>query len=183
MSIGAKVKHEVRSIALVTLYFATWLGLLMLIKVLLLAEYKIEFNKWSMALIGALILAKVVLVLDHVSLGTWVRRRPAWVEVAARTLLYSLGVMVVIVIEHGIEKRHEDGGFINAVGAAFRSSDTPRVAVNIICVSGALLVYNAFAAVRHKLGAGILRRVFLEPLPDEPAQDSARDHSQARETT
>ena len=86
----------------------------------MLAEYQIEFRHYSMALVGALILAKVVLLLEHVSLGAWVRVQPAWVDIALRTVLYSIGVLVVMTLEKGFEGRHEHGSFGNAVGAALQ---------------------------------------------------------------
>jgi len=75
VSLQQKLKDEIKAVAITTLYFATWLGLLVLLKKLILEEYQIEFHGLSVALVGALVLAKVVLVLEHVSLGTWVRSR------------------------------------------------------------------------------------------------------------
>jgi len=49
----------------------------MLIQVILLEKYKIEFDGVSMAFIGALIVAKVILILENVNLGSLVRKKPA----------------------------------------------------------------------------------------------------------
>lgn len=49
-----------------TIYFAAWLSLLILLKVLVLEEYHIRFRGLSTVVVGALVLAKVVLVLEHV---------------------------------------------------------------------------------------------------------------------
>ncbi len=76
MNITQKIVHEIKAVTVVTIYFCCWLSALLLIKHLLLAEYKIVFVDYSMALIGALILAKVVLVLECVPLGAWVQARP-----------------------------------------------------------------------------------------------------------
>jgi len=115
----------IRDILLAALYFALWIGTLILIKSLILEEYHIEFHHYSMALVGALILSKVVLILEHVSLGAWVRSRPAWVGVILRTLLCAVGVLIVLVLEKGIEGRHEHGGFDGAVEAALQGADAP----------------------------------------------------------
>jgi hypothetical protein len=77
MNIKHKLKDEIKAVGLTTLYFATWIGVLVVLKQLVLEEYRIQFNGLSMALVGALILAKVVLVLEHVPLGGWIRTRPA----------------------------------------------------------------------------------------------------------
>jgi hypothetical protein len=168
MSLQQKLKHELKAVGLATLYFGVWIGALMILKTLVLAEYRIAFHGWSLALFGALILAKVVLVLEHVSLGAWVRARPAWVDVVLRTALYALGVLVVLVFEKAFDGRHEHGGFVPSLTEGFRHVEVHHVWVNTICLSGALFGYNVLSVVRRHLGVSGLRRMFLEPLPPEP---------------
>ena len=153
-----------------TLYFSSWLVVLVVIKQLILAEYQIEFTGISKALVGALILAKVVIVLEHVSLGVWVRVQAAWVDMVLRTVIYALGVLLVILLERGIEGRHEYGGFGPALRALFEQSDIYHVWTNVIVLSAALLVYNMLAVVRRRLGKGGLLRFFTAPLPKEWVQ-------------
>jgi hypothetical protein len=147
------------------LYFAVWIGSLFLLKHLLLAEYDIAVYGWSAAIIGVLVLSKVVLILEHVPLGSWVRRQPAWVDVILRTALYSLGVVVVLALEHGIKGARTHGGFTNALAAALKETNQHHILANTLCITGALLVYNALAVVRVRLGEGGLRHAFLRPLP------------------
>jgi len=170
MSAGAKLKEELRKLALAMLYFASWIGGLVLLKSLILAEYDIEFRQWSAILVGSLVLAKVVLILEHVPLGAWTRNRPAYVDLIARTLLYSLGVFVVLLLEKSFEGRQEAGGFGAALAGLFRDADMPHVWANTICLSGALFGYNALAIVRRYLGEGGLVRLFLSPLPEQPPE-------------
>ena len=164
MNIREKLKHELKAVGLAMLYFGCWIFALLLLKQLILAEYKIAVHGFSLALVGALILSKVVLILEHAPLGAWVRVRPAWVDVILRTGLYSFGVAVVLVLEKGFEGRHEHGGFGPAVAALFQKADAHHVWVNTMCLSGALLGYNPLTVVRRHLGKGGLMRVFLTPL-------------------
>jgi hypothetical protein len=167
VSLQQKLKDEIKAVALATLYFATWIGVLMVLKVLVLEEYRIEFHAWSLVLAGALILAKVVLVLEHVPLGAWIRTRPAWVDVIVRTVLYGLGVVVVLLLEKAFEGRHEHGGFVSSLLLVFQHAEIHHVWVNAICLSGALLGYNALSVIRRHLGEGGLIRLFLSPLPEK----------------
>jgi|1_EtaG_2_1085319.scaffolds.fasta_scaffold01724_7 hypothetical protein len=168
MSFGQKLMHEIREVAVTTLYFAVWIGVLMVLKVLILAEYQIEFKGLSLVLVGAMVLAKVVLVLEHVPLGSLTRKQPAWVDVLVRTALYSLGVFVVLVLEKAFEGRHEHGGFGPSLMSLFQRADADHVWANAIALCGALLVYNCFYVVKRRLGAGQIARLFLLPLPEEP---------------
>jgi hypothetical protein len=165
MSLQQKLKHELKAVGVAALYFGSWIAALVVLKQLVLAEYQIAFHGLSLALVGALVLSKVVLILEHVSLGAWIRTQPAWVDVVLRTALYSFGVAVVLVLEKGFEARHEHGGFGPAVAALLQKRDIHHVWVNTICLSGALFGYNLLSVVRRHLGEKGLRRMFLSPLP------------------
>ncbi len=165
MSLTSKLKHELKAVGIAMLYFGAWIGALLLVKQLVLAEYAIAFRHYSLALVGALILSKVVLILEHVPLGAWVRTRPAWVDVMLRTALYSIGVAVVLVLERGFEGRHEYGGIGAAIRGLFKQADAPHVLVNTLCLSAALFFYNVLTVVRHELGAGGLSRLFFRSRP------------------
>lgn len=167
MSFRQKLTKEIKKIALSTLYFATWLGVLVAVKQLILAEYRIEFHGLSMALLGALVLAKVVLVLEHVPLGAWIQKQPVLIDVILRTALYTLGVFVVLLLEKTFEGRRDQGGFGPALIAVFQQANVYHVWANLICMSGALFGYNALAVIRGQLGEGGLIRLFLSP-PEEP---------------
>ena len=168
-----KVKKELVSVVVLTLYFLTWLGFLMLLKYLLLANYRIEFSGISVAVVGALVLAKVVLVLEYVPLGTWVRSQAAWVDVLLRTLLYTWGVFIVLVAEKGLEERHQYGGFVKAVIALFEKVEIYHLWMSLICVSAALLSYNVLSVIHKNLGKGAILRMLLSPLPAQEASSEA----------
>lgn len=170
MTLPPRLTRELAALGLAALYFGCWLSGLLLLKQLVLAEYQIRFSGLSLALMGTLVLSKVVLLLEHVPLGEWVRRRPAWVDVVLRTALYALGVLVVLLLEKAFEGRHEYGGFVASLQAVFHHADIHHVWLNSLCLSAALLGYNILSVVRRRLGKGELLRMFLTPLPDEPAR-------------
>lgn len=167
MSLKQSLKREFHELALASAYFGVWIGALVLLKKLVLLEYKISFRGLSVVVVGTLVLSKVVLILAHVPLGAWVRTRAAWVEILVRTALYSVGVFVVLLVEKAFEGRHEHGGFGRSLASVFQHPDIPQVFATTICVGGALLGYNMLSAVRRQLGAGSLRRIFLRPLSPE----------------
>lgn len=165
MSIPEKIREEVASIGLTTLFFATWFAVLVLLKWLVLAEYSIEFTDVSIVLVGALIVAKVVVVLDKVPIDAWTRNRPAFVHVFVRTALYGFGILVVLLLEKAFESRHEYGGFIPALRQVFSHQDVPHVLAATIGVTGALLMFNALLVIQRYLGEGGILKLFLSPLP------------------
>jgi len=171
MSVRQKLRDELKALSVTFGFFTGVLGFLVLLKKLALAEYQIEFRGLAVALMGALVLSKVVLVLEHVSLGAWVRSRPAWVDVVLRTALYSLGVVAVLLLEKGFEGRHEHGGLLPALMSVFHDADSHHVWINTLVVSGALLIYNVLSVVRRHLGEWGILRLLRSPLPDEHEAD------------
>ena len=162
-----KILNELKVIVLLALYFAAWIAGMMLIKYLILAEYHIKINDISMILVGALILSKSVLILEHVPLGNWISSQPAWLEVVLRTLLYVFGVFVVLLLEKAFEGRHEHHGFIASLESVFEHKDIYHVWLNFICVSGALFFYNIFSVIQRNLGTKAFIKIFITPLPEE----------------
>lgn len=172
-ALGRRIREELRAVFITTTYFACWVGWLSLIKHLLLAEYTVAVYSWTAAIIGTLLLSKVVLVLERVPLGRRVRAGPPWVEVALRTVLYMLGVIAVLIVEAGVRGWREHGGFGPAVAAAFAEREARHMTVNATTIGASLLLYNTIAVVRRRLGRGALIRMLLEPVPDEPPSRSA----------
>ena len=165
MSFKQKLIEELKEVAITTLYFAIWLGVLILVKKLILAEYHIQFGGLSLVLVGSLILAKVVLILEHVPLGEWISRRPAMYDVVVRTTFYAFGVLVVLLLEKAFEARHEYGGFLAALGRIFQHRDIPHVWANTLCIAGALFMFNVLTVVQEHLGERGLGRLFLSTPP------------------
>jgi hypothetical protein len=165
MSLKGKVIHELKSVLLVTLFFMAWLGILMAIKILILDSYNIDFIGFSKVLISAMILAKVVLILEHVPMGSWLRDKPAFIDVLLRTLLYATGTLVVLILEKAFESRHEHGGIGPAMLKVFQQRDIPHMWANTIAVTFALFFYNLLSLINRHVGSGGLFRVMLSPPP------------------
>jgi hypothetical protein len=162
MSLGDKLKHEVRSVLLTTSYFGAWFGALVGLKTLVLAEHQIELHGLTMALLGALLVAKVVLVLEHVPIGARIQRTAPWVDVVSRTGLYAAGTFVALSAERAFEARHAHGGFGKALAALVGGAEVHHLLATTICVAAALYVFNAYSALRGSLE---LLRIFTTPQP------------------
>jgi hypothetical protein len=174
MSLQERLGEEIKAVALTTLYFAVWFGVLIVLKELLLAEYRIEVRGLSLALVGALVVAKVVLLMEHVPLGQWVRKHAAVFDVILRTLVYAVGVLVVLLVEKAFAARHESGGFSRSLIQVFQHREIHHVWANTIAVACALLGFNALAVLRRRIGDKQLTQLFLAS-PARAGEDEARN--------
>jgi len=160
-----KVIHEIIVIARTATYFAIVFLFMMVMKKLSLEDYNIEFTGVSQALIGALIMSKVILLLELVKPTPWVQRQPAVVYVMLRTFTYTLGVLVVVLLEKIYESRHKADGFGNIASYVFTHRDIYHVWANTLAVSASIFFFNAFAVVQRLLGKnGLAKLYFSVPL-------------------
>ncbi len=156
-----KLLHEIKSIARISSYFAVVFLLMMVMKKLYLEDYDIAFTGISQALIGALIMAKVIVLVDLISFGEWLKRLPAIYDVVFRTIIYTLGVVIVIILEKAFENRHKVSGFGDAISYVFSHRDIYHVWAQTIGVSLSLLAYNAFTIFQMRMGEKGVARLFL----------------------
>lgn len=162
---------EIRAVLITTLFFFCWFGGLMVIKVLLLREYNIEFTGLSIVLVAALVIAKVVLLLEYVPLP-FTKNKPAWVEVMARTFLYLAGVFVIMSLEKSFEARHEYGGLWEAYKNIWHQANVYHLWANTICVFGALLSFNFWSVIKMNFGEGIIWKLLTSKIPESVEKDS-----------
>ncbi len=176
MSIKEKLVHELKWLGIITLYFAMWIGSILLVKKLMLAQYGIHFSALALALIGTILLAKVVLLMEYIPVEAWVPNQPAIVPVLLRTLLYALGVLVVLTIEKAFEARHEYGSFARALVRIYEHPEYSRVLANTICLGWALLGFNILSVVRRHLGKNGLRQMFFTR-PESRGEEIVRNEA------
>ena len=165
--LARRLADEATSIGVTTAFFAAWFLALMGLKTLVLEEYQIRFSGVATALVGALVAAKVVILLEHVPLFGPVERAPAWVRVVARTALYTLAVLAAAALERAFETRVERGGFGPALAALVEETHWPHLATTVAGAGSALFFFNAMSVVRRHVGRDGLRRMFAEPVPAE----------------
>src|SRR5664279_5636771 len=156
-----KVLHESIVIARTATYFAIFFIFMIVMKKLTLRDYDIKFTGLSQALIGALILSKVVLLMEMISLGAWVQRQPPIVDTILRTLLYSIGVLVVVVLEKAFEARHKVDGFSNAIAYVLDRRDVYHVWANTLGAAVSIFFFNVFTIVQRLLGKNGMYKLFF----------------------
>jgi len=162
MSFIEKVKHELKEVGIVTLYFLVCFGILLLLKKPFLAEYKVEFNALSAAVIGVLVIGKVVIILDKTAIGNRFRQsHAAYVDVFYRSLVYTFFVALVVAAEKVFHASHETDGFVSAVLHALEKTDINHFWATVIGVFLSFVGFNVLSTINRHLGKGELVRLFF----------------------
>src|SRR5258708_5673757 len=110
--IKQKVVHELIDYWVTFLYLAFFFGAFAWYRRLILAQYGISYLHYGIAVIEALVLAKVVLIGDALHLGRRHEEKPLIIPTLYKALIFCLFVEVFTVLEHVIE------GLISGAGAA-----------------------------------------------------------------
>ena len=89
-------------VGLITAYFFTCFLIFIIIKKLILFEYKITFYGWSSALFGALVIGKAVFFIDKMPIHNWLKKLKPIHEILFKALVYTVLVFSVSLIEKTI---------------------------------------------------------------------------------
>lgn len=116
MGMLAVVKREAQHTGGVALYLLFCFGIFATLKKLFLATYQIEFSVLVPAVIGALTLAKVVVLLDLTPVATRLdTRHPIWLATLYKTLFYCAVSAPVLFAERVWHAYRETGALGEAV--------------------------------------------------------------------
>ena len=99
-SISEKLKHELRELIPVTLFFFAAFQLLAVTDALILRQYGIKISVFLGATLAALVIAKVVLLTDHFALVNRFPHKPLIYNVVWKTLIYFVAWLALRYAEH-----------------------------------------------------------------------------------
>ena len=161
MTVSERIRRELREIGLVTLYFLSCFLIFLSLKKLLLAEYHLEVTILQTAVIGALVVAKVVVLLEKTSFGGRFRSASLFAHVVWRSLSYTAVVFAVTLAERLFDFYRESSALTEALSRAWEGKDFHHFLAMNLCVGLSFLIYNCFAEIDRHLGEGGLRKLFF----------------------
>jgi hypothetical protein len=144
--------HEAKLVALITAYFLVCFGTIGLLKTLFLAEYDVQFAGIAKAAIGALVIAKVVIILDKTKLGNRFEAHAVWSSVLYRSFVYSLFTAGVLVLEKLFHAWRHGAEYGHVLQEALASADGDRALATTICVFVSFVGYNLLSEIGRIVG-------------------------------
>ena len=101
VSIKAKAIDETKRFLLMSFYLWVLFAVLNLHKTVVLAQDHINYEEWGLALVNALVLAKVMLVAEDLKLGSRFKHRPLIYSVLWSSFVFSVVLIGFHIVEHG----------------------------------------------------------------------------------
>lgn len=156
-SVKEIVWHEVRELLPPAIYFFFMLNAMAFSKKLMLEEYGIPFKSFVVATVGALVMAKVILIVGVLPFMEPFRKVPITYNVLWKTVWYFLVALVVQLLEYAIPNYWKHGN----LGMAFADLRWPQFWAVQIWSFLLFLIFCTFRAIFVTLGAERSRELFF----------------------
>ena len=156
-----KVRHELIEYAFNVVYLTLVFAAFTQYRRFLLAEYSITYTNYWLALIGALILGKVIMIGSVFRLGRWLEHKPLIVPTIYKALLFCVFVAVFRVVEYAIRGLLRGDGPAKALGEFFAQKGMDEVLANSLVVFVALIPFFAVKELGRVLGRERVAALFF----------------------
>lgn len=162
-----RLKKEISEAVPAFVFFFCAFNLIAFTRALVLAEYGIQISTFVNATIGALIVAKVVLLVDLLPFVNRFPDKPLIYNVAWKTVIYLLAAFVVRYLEHLIDFTRELGSVALANRHMLEEFVWPHFLAVHIWLFVFLLMYCTLRELIRVLGRERVRAMFFGPVrPD-----------------
>ena len=155
-------KRELREVLAISGVFFVIFVLFLLLKKVIMDDYKVDLYILSTALVGSLIIAKVVLIFDLLPLTRKTDRLLNIFRVFFRSLIYIAGYLIFTFLEHLVRGLTSGESFPAAVGSTLQTMQTPAFIISFVGVLIAFLLFNAFWIIRSSIGPAALFAMFFK---------------------
>ena len=153
----------------VLFFFVALMMILALLK-LFVSQYSIEFYAFSKAAVGALIMGKVVLLMDWAESGRRVSAYPRIVVIAGKTSIYGLAVVTLGIGERMIHSYRRTGDFRDAASLVIANANLDRFLGCVLLISLVVSAYLAMEEINRAMGKGALFTLFFRPPSTDPPE-------------
>jgi len=158
-----KLREEIHELIPPTLYFFVTLHIIAFVRVLMLKGTGINLATSTSVTLGALILAKAVVLADLLPFINRYPDRPLVWNIAWKTFVYLLAATLLHYLERLIEFWRAAGGFVAGNEKMLAEQVWPHFWAEQIFIGLVILVYCTMAELARVLGAGRMRAMFLGP--------------------
>ena len=163
--IAATVKREFLEILPAVIFFALLFNIVAYTWALMLQQYSISLTVSAGATILALVVAKVILVVDLFPFVDRFRDRPVIYNVLWRTFLYSLVALFIAYLEEFIPSVWADHDIVAANRAVFEEFAWQKFAAVHIWLTLGIFMYCTATEIASSLGRKQFHELLFEPRP------------------
>lgn len=161
----ARLKRELIEVIPPAVFFFVAFQVIAYTRALMLKEHGIEVSTFMAATIGALIVAKVVLIVDLLPFVNRFPEKPLIYNIVWKTAIYLIASLLVRYVEHLIPFLREYRDLAIANRRLFEEVVWPRFWAIQIWLFVLFFVYCSLRELVRVLGRERVRRIFFGPMP------------------
>jgi len=158
--LGAFVAREVREVLPATILFLCLFHMIALTKAVALGDYSRSALRATTATVGALIVAKAILIVEALPISRRFARHRA-MHLLWKTLLFGAVALLFRFVEELIELASKQGGVAAATKVMFREIVWPLFWVLALWVLGGLLFYTLTSELVRTVGPEKVKAIFF----------------------
>jgi hypothetical protein len=148
----ARVKHEIGKILAAAVFFSTGFCLIHVSNRLLTAGSTVELASLSRAIIGGLIVAKVLSIVDLLPFVHAFPGRPLVLNIVWKTWFYVAGGVIFLYVEPFLKDLVKGAGLFASHSRAWQELMMPRTWATLIWVAMLLAVFVSFQELSRVIG-------------------------------
>ena len=158
--IGAVVAKEIREALPATIFFLFLFHMIALTKAVSLDDYSLTALRATGATVGALLVAKAILVVEALPIATLYAGQRV-MHVLWKTLLYSMVVLLFRVVEEILPLVAKHGGLGPAAAAMYREVSWPLFGVLALWILGGLFLYCLASELVRAIGPDRVKEILF----------------------
>jgi fumarate reductase subunit D len=162
LTVGGRLKGLFWEMLPPVLFFFIPLMLIFLVLKLLALQYEIHFYAFARAAIGALVLGKVILLMEMAERKSAPSSYPRAIVVALKTVIYAIAVFLFEFGERIAHAWYDQGSLHEGLAMVKTNANIDRFLALLILVCMIIAMYLAMEEISHAMGEGALTRLFFK---------------------
>lgn len=171
----AKAKEEVRKILVVAVFFSAGFCLILASNRLLTEGSRVELASLSRAILGGLIVAKVLLSVDLLPFVHAFPGKPLVQNILWKSSLYVAGGVIFLYIEPLLKNLFKGAGLFVSHSRAWQELMLPRTWSTVIWVAMLMTVFVTLQELSRVIGKDQLKQMFFGRRGKPATQERFRD--------
>jgi len=168
------IKHEAREAVFPTIFFFCVFHFAIATKTLILDAYSVTPGAVASAVVGALIVAKAILVIDATPLARPFPGKPLLFRILWDTVLYGALIFIFKALEELIPAWIKADSFGSALDSILSEVSWPEFWAIQLWLAISVFAYASIVRIDEYFGEGSLRHALFSAAPDNPPRAQAQ---------
>ena len=152
----------------IAFFFAAFMAIFLLFK-LFVAQYSIEFSAFTKAAVAALVLGKLIFLLDRAQSGYRFETHRRIMVIVGKTLVYALAVILLGIGDRIVKACLREGSWRGGIDALEAGANLDRFLGLVLLITLIVGMYLTIQEINRGLGKGVLCKLLFERPVDNKA--------------